>query len=937
MLRRLPSFSSFSSLLSPQPSASSSSETPRVPSLPKSESNKSLSSPSLTEALSYDLVDAPRPDRIAAQEEDLKGALENLQTAAPSDLDARVGALATVQLVLQHEERDLTEAFAKYGGFEIVVGALASLDGLGASAEEEEAGDALEMGQDDLRYHLANLIFHVLHLALRSSPPSDAFSFSTLSSALDLSGLISSATTVEDKARTLSLLWAFLVGDFSEGVSVVLVVRSRLAEAREAGPSSPVLEAVKRVALKRKQEVHFEEVVHAKVLPVLLSTMETHLNPQIADEAQLRLLVLALLLGVLDPGVGEGSLVRLCEAGLLRAALERWVPRSGESGEDVARGAEFELWKEIARTALGRLGADGTNVKLLFDRVLEDDKVHSETLETILDTMRTSKNPSFVEYDLAATGSASVSLRSLGKAFPPSTHGYTFMAWISVSAPPTPNSSPLIILGATDPSSKTFFELSLTSDLHFALQTSLRAPPVVFSLTTLQPGTFHHIALVHPRPKFVSTSLASLYIDGILVETVKIAYPAVPPKEWDVSAWLGTPRDRMQAAPPPAAAREGPRWKLGPSWLFHGELTQEVVFVCHQLGPRYTGNLQDTLGRFLVNSAAAAVNLRLDSLAPRPSSSEDLTSSSRSRSSSALASSPLIYALRQKASAIIPEHRLYFSLSAINYLSPTGVTLGLASNPKTLETIKLATAQRCALLNAAVLGKPEDVVVKLNGLAFLENVVVANPRGLDDALLATGGLTMVLSWIEKAATERDLELAVAVFVEVIKDSWRISEEAEESDAYEILGLLLRSKAALVTSAVHDSLLSLAGFDLADPSRSVVANSFAVRHTLTDFVLWSSVDTVVQRAHLERLRDLVSRADAKKYNLAKLDKLRIIRKLVFAVRSRYFDEPLTDEAVDLVVLLLRESFSSEAVRYVATYLSAALTDGKYRHGFTCSRR
>ncbi|GAA5893041.1 hypothetical protein JCM6882_006922 [Rhodosporidiobolus microsporus] len=932
MLRRLPSAASFSSLLSPKPAASPSSETPPAPTLPNSESNTSLGSPSLTEALSYDLVNSPRPDRIAAQEEDLKKALEDLQTAAPTDLDARLGALATVQLVLQHEERDLVEAFAKHGGFEIVVGALASLDGMGPPPEGQKQGEDGAEEQDDLRYHLATLIFHCLHLALSASLPCDAFSFSTLSSALDLSGLITPSSSVENKARTLSLLWAFLVGDFSEGASAILVARSRLAEAHEQDPTTSILAAVKRVALKRKQEVHFEEVVHPQVFSVLLSTLETHLRQDDVDEAQVRLLALVLLLGVLDAGVGERSLVRLCEAGLLRAALERWVPSNG--GDDLGQksGTETEraLWKEIASAVMGRLGADGTNVKLLFDRVLEEDEVDSETLETILDAMRTSKNPPYVEFDLAATGSATLNLRSLGKAFPPPTHGYTFMAWISVSAPSTPTSSPLIIFGATDPSSKTFFELSLTPDLHFSLQTSLRAPPAVFSAATLRPGAFHHIALVHPRPKFVSTSSAYLYIDGVLAETVKTPYPAAPPKEWDVSAWLGTPSERAQATPSPSAMREGARWKLGSSWLIHGELPEEVVFICHQLGPRYTGNLQDTLGRFLTNSSAAAVNVRLDSLAPKPAASPPLSSSSspaKSRSSSALASSPLIYALRHKASAIMPEHRLYFSLSAANVLSSSGGALDLVSNPRTLETLKLATAKGDALLNAAVPGKPDEMAVKLNGLAYVESATVAVPRGLDDALLAAGGLTLVLKWVEKAETEKELELAVAVFVDAVKDSWRMSEEAEERDAYEVLALHLRRKASLVTPSVHDSLLTLSGFDLFNPSRSIVANTLAVNHLLLDFVLWSTVDSAIQWAHFDRLRDLVQSADAKAYNLRKLEKLRVVRKLVFAVRSSYFEQAVTDEVIDLVLVILRESFSSESVRYVATYLSAALAEGQ----------
>ncbi|GAA6018852.1 hypothetical protein JCM10207_000263 [Rhodosporidiobolus poonsookiae] len=915
MLRRLPSAASFSSLLSPRSAISPPPDTPpRGQSIPRSDSGNSISSPSLTEALSYDIVNSLRPDRTAQAKEDLLAGLEQLQTAAPTDLDARLGALATIQLVLQHEERDLAEAFARNGGFEVVIGALASLDAVVRSVDSDEEQP------DDLRYHLATLIFHVLHLALLPHLADDTFSFAAISPALELSGLITANSTLDEKARTLSLLWAFLVGDFSSPVAI-LVARARLAEQLEEDQPSSRLEAVRKIVRGRPAE----QAVHAAILPILVDAVEAHLDPFDEQDAQLRLLVLCFLERLVDPSDGARSLVALAEAGLLDMALRRWLPEEVGEGKGPERGAEEgQVWKGIVVTVLGRIGASGPNLRRLLDAAVRGDRLDEETLRVLLNATRTSRDPPYVEFDLARTGSGCLNLRSLGKTFPPPTHGYTFLAWISISAQPTPTSSPLIIFGATDPSSKTFFELSLTPDLYFSLQTSLRAPPIVFSATNLSLNRFHHVALVHQRPKFVSQGTVSLYVDGVLAETVKAAYPAAPPPGRDVSAWLGTPSERAaHAASVPTTKREGPRWRLGPSWLVHGELPEEMVFVCHALGPRYSGNLQDTLGRFLTNTSASSVNLRLDALS-RDSSSSGF-GAGQGRSSSAVASSPLIFAVRQKGSAIVPEHRLYFTLSPANLLSSRNLSpaLKLSSTPQALETVKLALAKGDAVLNSALPVKLEEAVVKLNGLAYVEDGTVAVPIGVDDAIWAAGGLTLVLGWVEKAESASELQVAVELFVEAVWDSWRNSEEAEEQHAYEVFGLLLRRKASLINVEVHDALLTLAGFKLAAPEFSVVGNTLAMANLILDFQLWCKVDPVLQWAHFDRLRELVTTSKTSDYNLRKLNKLYIFRKLVFAVRSHYFDEAISNEVVDLALLILRQSFSGESIRYLASYLAASL--------------
>ena len=138
--------------------------------------------------------------------------------------------------------------------------------------------------------------------------------------------------------------------------------------------------------------------------------------------------------------------------------------------------------------------------------------------------MRQSRYPSFIHFDLSRHGHSALTLRSLGRQFPPPTHGYTYLAWLSIEHPPSDEDERLIVFGCGDATGKCHVEVTITPDLRLALATSLAKPPVVFAGFTFETGKFYHVALVHQRPKYSTNSPVSLYIDGKLIEVAKAAY-----------------------------------------------------------------------------------------------------------------------------------------------------------------------------------------------------------------------------------------------------------------------------------------------------------------------------------------------------------------------------------------------------------------------------
>lgn len=429
----------------------------------------------------------------------------------------------------------------------------------------------------------------------------------------------------------------------------------------------------------------------------------------------------------------------------------------------------------------------------------------------------------------------------------------------------------MIVFGCSDAASRCFLELSVSSSLQLCFATVASRPAFPFQNFTFELGQFYHIAIVHQRSKISSTSTVSLYVDGRLVETAKAYYPSSAAKDSGVRAWIGTPEDRV-ASGMLGKGKSSAKWDLGPSWLVEGELPEEMVFVVANLGPRYSGNFQDRLGVFQTSDSSTLLNLRLDSNKKKPSPT-----------------SPLVLAIQNKGSAVLPESRVYFSLSALNTLQPDDVH-GIASaglSQAERKNLAESMASKGTIVVDSAIPRLEDALVLPHGLFSLEGEpVIARPQGFDIGVATLGGIAVVLRLVELAATDKQLTTSVMLFFELVSDSWRNSEDAERIQGYEILALHLRQHASLITPATHDAMFKFVGYDLDDPAKSIVSNSLACRFLLLDLRLWNLTDSAIQLAHFARLRTLIDDANVnKEFNLRRLLKM---RKLEIAFLSRSFD-------------------------------------------------
>lgn len=528
----------------------------------------------------------------------------------------------------------------------------------------------------------------------------------------------------------------------------------------------------------------------------------------------------------------------------------------------------------------------------------------SDAADFLLQSIKESHSPAYIQFDLSLSGFASIELPSLGRPFPPpSAAGYTFTAWVKVDQF-DPNSH-TTIFGAFDETQTCFVLAYIERDTrNFILQTSVTSsrPSVRFKSTEFKAGKWYHIAIVHRRQKALSSSKALLYVDGEFAEQVKCQYPSPPPpsnpstdsftsftssaaKVNPVQAFLGTPHD--------LSTRLGrgvvfSRWSLASAHLLEDCLSDDLIAVHHQLGARYNGNFQDCLGSFQTYQASAALGMRNELMHPGKDETSDI-----------------LAAIRDKASILVPETRILLSIL------PTAV-LGDDDRHKTYETQLLKGLNRTATnnlfqlthnsgtsvaINVAV-PSINDALTRQQGTTVLTgDPVVIVPQSLDDTLWRLGGFSgIALKLVENANNKEAIVRAVEILFESIKGSWRNSEAMERENGYAILGALIRGKigaGVVVASRNNNSdasalsnddrdklgfqLLSLVlefvGYNHQNPEESFIINPLAYRILLVDFDMWRKTAPITQRLYYKQFITFGVQSKFHQFNSRRLLRMR----------------------------------------------------------------
>ena len=509
--------------------------------------------------------------------------------------------------------------------------------------------------------------------------------------------------------------------------------------------------------------------------------------------------------------------------------------------------------------------------------------------------------PSCIQFDLSHHGHSSIELPSLGRTFPPmSSAGYSFTAWIRVDK--FDPKSHTTLFGIFDSTQTCFLLAYLERDTHnFILQTSVTSqrPSVRFKTVVFKENQWYHVAVVHRRPKTMTASKASLYVNGEFAEQIKSQYPASPPlsngstesfasftsnnnKTNPVQAFLGTPRDLSNQIGP---GRVFSKWSVASAHLFEDVLSDDLLAVHFRLGPRYQGNFQDCLGGFQTYEASAALGLRNEVFHPGKDESSDI-----------------LKAIRDKASTIIPESKILTSTlpkATFRHDGDFVESLLFRSLPRTAASnlLHLTTKAGSTISINAAVPCINDALIRPNGVGVMSgDPVLAMPYNFDDNLWRLGGFTPVaLKLVERSSTAEELLRSVELMLRCVSSSWRNSEAMERDNGYAILSMLLRAKVGYggvssfdnvawrlaLTGDARDRLsfqllslvLDFVGYKHADPIESFIVNPLAYRVLLIDNDTWRKAAPITQELYYRQFVTFAVKSKYHQFNSRRLVRMR----------------------------------------------------------------
>ena len=521
--------------------------------------------------------------------------------------------------------------------------------------------------------------------------------------------------------------------------------------------------------------------------------------------------------------------------------------------------------------------------------------------ELLLHALQCSRLPSYFHFDLSIYGYSSIELPHLGVSFPPTgaSNGYTLSLWFQITN--FDSNAHTTLFGAFDSSQTCFVLVYLEKDSRSLIfQTSVKSsrPSVRFKSIAFREGRWYHVVIVHQKPKTTASSRVSLFVNGSFVEQIKANYPMISPvatnkadntdadpinlKHNPVQTFVGTPQDLASRLGKGVISTE---WRLASVHVFSDILSDDLIAVHYELGPRYFGNYQDCLGSFNTYQAAASLKLRNDSLYPSKEQKSDI-----------------IRAMETGGSELLPESKVILGLSPAYIFSANVV-----NTPEQLHGarwISKAATKSLRHLNA----KGHDSLV-INSAVPAVNQALSHSHGhavltgdpvylascpLDSAAWQLGGCTaVVLSLLDTATNDDAILCALNCIFEVIRDNWRCSEAMEREHGFTVLSNLIAQKidrrGRSVEGAAKDPVdqdskagfalkvlmvvLKFLGFRTDKAEHSVLNNPLAYRVLVVDADYWRSMPLTVQTLYYEQFAVFGSHSKYRTFNAKRLAKMR----------------------------------------------------------------
>ncbi|XP_055450612.1 WD repeat and FYVE domain-containing protein 3 isoform X4 [Psammomys obesus] len=404
-------------------------------------------------------------------------------------------------------------------------------------------------------------------------------------------------------------------------------------------------------------------------------------------------------------------------------------------------------------------------------------------------------------------------------------------------------------------------------------------------------GQWHHLVLLMSKG-MLKNSTAALYVDGQLVNTVKLHYvhstpggsgSANPPVLSTVYAYAGTPPAQRQIA--------SLVWRLGPTHFLEEVLPPSSVTTIYELGPNYVGSFQAV--------CTPCKDAKSEGVIPSPVSlvAEEKVSFG-------------LYALSVSSLTVARIRKVYNKLDSKAIAKQLGI-----SSHENATPVKLVH-------NAAghLNGPARTIGAALIGYLGVRTFV---PKPVATTLQYIGGAAAILGLVAMASDVEGLYAAVKALVCVVKSNPLASKEMERIKGYQLLAMLLKKKRSLLNSHILHLTFSLVGTVDSGHETSIIPNSTAFQDLLCDFEVWLHAPYELHLSLFEHFIELLTESSEASKNAKLMREFQLIPKLLLTLRDASLSQP-TIAAISNVLSFLLQGFpnSNDLLRF-GQFISSTL--------------
>ncbi|VEU22887.1 DEKNAAC103984 [Brettanomyces naardenensis] len=431
----------------------------------------------------------------------------------------------------------------------------------------------------------------------------------------------------------------------------------------------------------------------------------------------------------------------------------------------------------------------------------------------------------------------------------------------------------------------------MINDTRLVVQTKPQSPDAIsqtFESFAFELGRLYQICLVHYTDRKSSSSI-ELYVNGEFIES-RSTRPIL------ASAHRHQLKFNLQIDGSSETDNVIP--EIISSMIINSTQSREWILLSHSLGPNYSGTYQDpNLISLLDPKTLMKLRLKLrENLEDEEKTSNDLH-------------------LLEKAH--VDSHKIVLNFHCMNYeLMADMVKINIQTMAKS----------------------PQPILFRSDKILFY------NPISINNTLFSIGGFGIVLRLVAESNTTDHLVNSLQLLFHVLESDPRSLAEFGSKSGYDVLATLLKTKKSLIKMDVLMSILEFIGYNEDSPVDSIIANKLAYCTLISDFEIWQPqrltgghIDPASKDTFKFVLFQLSMFGDGSKYhsyNLKKLDDMKIVKRVIQALKYRLVDDDLLPILHDSLLILVRQNPTTDIIKAMSLYVVYALAGDSTTNSKNC---